>query len=226
MNIERKIVLSIETAIEGGSISIMEGEEEIDFWKGVKEGLKAENFLDEISRVLDKNKIEKKYIKFITVSTGPGSFTGIKIGLATAMGLGTALNCEVIKVSLLDAILKFVNFDKDGKAFVILSVGKNLFFLEKVKFINLYALKEFEKNKALTIEKLTEELKLLSNNQIIVQRGIFESHNNLISNSIKKSNKIIIFDENMAFIIARNITHNNKSDDASDKIPEYESYLL
>ncbi len=204
MKLERKIILSIETAIEGGSVSIVEGENEIDFWKGIKEGLVAEDFLGEISKVLDKNKIAKKYIKLITVSNGPGSFTGIKIGLATARGLGTALNCRVIEVPLLEAILKFVNINGNGKAFVVLPVGKNLFFLEKVEFVNLDVLKGFEKTSALTIDKLIEELELLSNSHIIVHRKIFESYNNLSIKSIGKGNQLIVFEENMAFIIAKN----------------------
>jgi len=171
--------------------------------------------LVEISKVLDKNKIWKKNIKLITVSSGPGSSTGIKIGLATARGLGTALNCEVIEVSLLDAILKFVNIDVNGKAFVVLPVGKNLFFLEKVKFVNLDTLKEFEKTKALTTEKLIEELKFLSNIQIIIQREILGRYNKLISNSIAKNNQLIVFEENLAFILAKNITRNDASDNDS-----------
>ncbi|MBA3692874.1 MAG: tRNA (adenosine(37)-N6)-threonylcarbamoyltransferase complex dimerization subunit type 1 TsaB [Acidobacteria bacterium] len=212
MEPERKIILSIETAIEGGSISIIEGKDEIDFWIGNKESLKAEVFLLEISKILDKNKIEKKNIKSIIVSNGPGSSTGLKIGLATARGLGTALNCEVIEISLFEAVLKFVNMDENCKAFVILPVSKNLFFLKKVKFVNLNPLKEFEKTLALTIEKLIEELKLLSNIQIIIHRKTFESYNNLMSGSIKKSNNLIVFEDNMAFILAKNTTHNNASD--------------
>jgi len=212
MKPERKIVLSIETAVEGGSISVIEGKDEIDFWIGNKEGLKAEDFLLEISKILGKNKIGKKNIKSIIVSNGPGSSTGLKIGLATARGLGTALNCEVIEISLLEAILKFVNIYENGKAFVILPVSKNLFFLEKVKFVNLNTLKEFEETKALTIEKLIEELKLLSNIQIVIHRKVLESYNNLMSDSIKKSNKLIVFEENMAFIIAKKRIPNNASD--------------
>ena len=104
MKLERKIVLSIETAIDGGNISIMEDEDEIDFWKSIKGGLKAEDFLEEVSKILDKNKIEKKCIKLITISNEPGNSTGIKIGLSTARGLGRAFNCEVIEVSLLKVI--------------------------------------------------------------------------------------------------------------------------
>jgi tRNA threonylcarbamoyl adenosine modification protein YeaZ len=204
MELERKIILSIETAIGGGSVSIIEDKDEIDFWEGSREGLKAEDFLGEISKILDKNKIEKKNIKLLTVSNGPGSSTGIKIGLATARGLGTALNCEVIEVSLLRAILKFVNIDGNGKAVIVLPVSKSFFVLEKVQFVNPDVLKEFRKTEAFTIEKLFEELELLSDTQIIFDRKTFESYNNLLSNSIDESNRLIVFEENMASIIAKN----------------------
>ncbi len=204
MKPERKIILSIETAIKGGSISVIEDKDEIDFWEGSREGLKAEDFLGEISKILDKNKIEKKNIKLLTVSNGPGSSTGIKIGLATARGLGTALNCEVIEVSLLRAILKFVNIDGNGKAVIVLPISKSFFVLEKVQFVNPDVLKEFRKTEAFTIEKLFEELELLSDTRIIFDRKTFESYNNLLSNSIDESNRLIVFEENIASIIAKN----------------------
>jgi tRNA threonylcarbamoyl adenosine modification protein YeaZ len=204
MKPERKIILSIETAIKGGSISVIEDKDEIDFWEGSREGLKAEDFLGKISKILDKNKIEKKNIKLLTVSNGPGSSTGIKIGLATARGLGTALNCEVIEVSLLRAILKFVNIDGNGKAVIVLPVSKSFFVLEKVQFVNPDVLKKFRKTEAFTIEKLFEELELLSDTRIIFDRKTFESYNNLLSNSIDESNRLIVFEENMASIIAKN----------------------
>ena len=204
MKSKRKIYLSIETAVGGGSISIIEDEVEIDFWAGTNENLRAEDFLEEISKILNKNKIERKSIKLITVSGGPGSSTGIKIGLATARGLGTALNCEVIAVSLLEAILKFVNIEGNCKVCIILPIGKNLFLLEKVDLVNFKASKIFGKAKVFTIEKLIEELKDLSNIKIIVHRKFLEGYDNLLSKSIDMSNQLIVFNENMASIINKN----------------------
>lgn len=215
MKPDRKIIVSIETAIEGGSISIIENREEIDFWKGTKEGSKAEDFLVEISGILDKNKIERKHIKLINVSNGPGTSTGIKIGLAMAKGLGTALNCEVMEVSLLEAISKFINKGVTGNAFIyILSVGNNLFLFEKVDSVNFNILKKLGKTKTFTIEEIIEELKLLSNIHIIIQQKIFETYNNLMSESINKSNQLIVFKENMASVIGKNATLSNASDKA------------
>jgi hypothetical protein len=114
------------------------------------------------------------------------------------------LNCEVIEVLLLRAILKFVNIDGNGKAVIVLPVSKSFFVLEKVQFVNPDVLKEFRKTEAFTVEKLFEELELLSDTQIIFDRKTFESYNNLLSNSIDESNRLIVFEENMASIIAKN----------------------
>ncbi len=212
MKAERKITLSIETAIEGGSISIIDGTEEVDFWIGAKDGLKAEEFLVEISKILKKNKIEKKHIKLVTVSNGPGSSTGIKIGLATARGIGTALNCEVIEISLLEAILKSLNINRNSKALIILPIGKNLFFLEKVGFVNLDYLNEFGKTGVFTIEKLIEELNSLLNIQIIIHRKGFEIYNHLISKYIETKNQLFIYEGNMAYVMAKNTPLADASD--------------
>lgn len=100
----RNIVLSIETSVQGGSISLLENETEVDFWQGSGSVSKAEDILIELSRLLDKNTIEKNQIKQIVISRGPGSFTGTRIGLAIVLGLKKTLNCDIFGVSVLEAM--------------------------------------------------------------------------------------------------------------------------
>jgi len=94
----RNIILSIETTSKVGRLSLFDGATEIDFWAGNNKASKAEDVLEEISNLLKKNNIEKKYISSIIVSKSSGSSTGIKIGLAIAKGLKTAINCKIIEV--------------------------------------------------------------------------------------------------------------------------------
>ena len=51
-----------------------------------------------IQQVLDKMQIKPTDLTQIAVAVGPGSFTGVRIGLATARGLGLALNIPVMGV--------------------------------------------------------------------------------------------------------------------------------
>jgi len=57
--------------------------------------------LDEIIKMTD---IDLSTIEAIAVAAGPGSFTGLRIGSATAKGMGLALNIPVIGVPTVDAL--------------------------------------------------------------------------------------------------------------------------
>ncbi len=119
---KKKITLAIETAVHGGSLSILEDEKEIDFWIGRTEISKVEDVLEQIFQLLKVNRIGKKEIDLIAVSKGPGSFTGARIGLATALGLKTAWNCEIIGVSVLEAML--LTTKKKGRVITAIPVGR------------------------------------------------------------------------------------------------------
>ena len=57
--------------------------------------------LDEVSRMID---LDMKTIDAIAVAAGPGSFTGLRIGSATAKGLGQALNKPLIGIPTVDGL--------------------------------------------------------------------------------------------------------------------------
>lgn len=57
--------------------------------------------LDEIVRMLD---IKLSEVDAIAVAAGPGSFTGLRIGAATAKGLGLALKLPIISVPTVDSL--------------------------------------------------------------------------------------------------------------------------
>lgn len=98
------LILSIEAAIEGGSISLIRGAVEIALWVGSGNVSRAEDLLGDISRLLQENDIARSEISMIAVSAGPGSFTGVRIGIATALGLKNGLGVEMASVSALEAM--------------------------------------------------------------------------------------------------------------------------
>ncbi len=100
----RPIILAIESAIRGGSIALFQNAEIVDTWLGEGGVSRAEDLLWNIDRMLKNHGIAKTLLNQIVVSIGPGSFTGIRIGLATAMGLATALNIDLAKYSILYAM--------------------------------------------------------------------------------------------------------------------------
>ena len=99
------LILSIEAAIAGGSISLIRDGVEIARWVGSGNVSRAEDLLGDISRLLHENDIARSEISMIAVSAGPGSFTGVRIGIATALGLKNGLGVGMASVSALEAVV-------------------------------------------------------------------------------------------------------------------------
>jgi tRNA threonylcarbamoyl adenosine modification protein YeaZ len=84
-------LLAIETASEACSVALLEGERLIAYDHRVLGRGHAETLVPMIDALPDKGKAAR-----ILVSLGPGSFTGVRIGLATARALGYAWGAEVL----------------------------------------------------------------------------------------------------------------------------------
>jgi tRNA threonylcarbamoyladenosine biosynthesis protein TsaB len=65
---------------------------------------RAVSVLEDADRLLRESGLERAELTRLVVGTGPGSFTGLRLGLATARGLALALDLPVAGVSTLDAL--------------------------------------------------------------------------------------------------------------------------
>ncbi len=64
----------------------------------------SEGFLPLVENILSATKRDIKNIDYFAVTVGPGSFTGLRIGVATVKGLAHAVNKPLVEVSTLDAL--------------------------------------------------------------------------------------------------------------------------
>ncbi|MBA8877342.1 tRNA (adenosine(37)-N6)-threonylcarbamoyltransferase complex dimerization subunit type 1 TsaB [Phyllobacterium myrsinacearum] len=64
----------------------------------------AERLMAFIEQTLDEAGVSISAIGKIAVSVGPGSFTGVRVGVSTARGFGLALKCPVVGISTLEAL--------------------------------------------------------------------------------------------------------------------------
>ena len=63
----------------------------------------AEVLMELIEACLDQSKTTYNDLNRIGVTIGPGSFTGVRVGMSVARGLGLSLNIPVLGISTLDA---------------------------------------------------------------------------------------------------------------------------
>ena len=120
---EGRVILAIEAAVRGGSIVLLNDDHEIAAWHGTEDVSRAEDLLPNISDILDRTHIEKHEVDLIAVSNGPGSYTGIRIGLATALGLARALNIDCVGRALLPAIAELHR--RENSCVVVIPIGRS-----------------------------------------------------------------------------------------------------
>lgn len=84
-----------------------------------------------IEDVLVQSRIEKSVLHAIVVSTGPGSFTGLRVGMASAKALAVSLNIPLVGVSTYSAIATRL-FTQFGKTCVLIPSRKNEFYLGRI----------------------------------------------------------------------------------------------
>jgi tRNA threonylcarbamoyladenosine biosynthesis protein TsaB len=97
-------ILGIDTATMISGIGVAEdGKILTDFKYDVKL-THSEVLLSYIEKLLKKLKLKLEDFDGFSVSIGPGSFTGLRIGLATIKGLGFASGKPVVGIPTLDAL--------------------------------------------------------------------------------------------------------------------------
>jgi len=97
-------ILGIETSTGVCSVALTDGERMGDELS-IAEGLvHSEKLIPLIDRVLKRNSLPLKRLDGIAVSVGPGSFTGVRIGVATARAFAQVLDIPLAGVLSLDAL--------------------------------------------------------------------------------------------------------------------------
>lgn len=100
------MLLAIDTSLSSVSLCMMKenATESIAHKIVLMEKGHAEALLPLLRDLFSVNQIEKKSIRKIAVTVGPGSYTGMRIGIAAAKAMGVALNIPVVGVSTLAAL--------------------------------------------------------------------------------------------------------------------------
>ncbi len=88
----------------------------------------AENIFRLIENVLSRGGLSRDDIKMIAVNVGPGSFTGLRVGMSTAKGLAVSLDVPISGVSTFEAAAPRL-YGECGSSAILVPSRRNEFYL-------------------------------------------------------------------------------------------------
>jgi tRNA threonylcarbamoyladenosine biosynthesis protein TsaB len=100
----RPIMLALETATMCGSVALVAENRCLAEFSLQTGETHSRRLLAGVDRILQETGIDWPDVDAVAVSLGPGSFTGLRIGLATAKGLAMAGGAKLIGVGTLDGL--------------------------------------------------------------------------------------------------------------------------
>lgn len=98
------LFLAIDTATARGSVALARGVELLEAMSGDARQTHGQRLPGELQTLLARHGLTTAAVDCFVVAVGPGSFTGLRVGIATVQGLALAHNRPVLGVSVLDTL--------------------------------------------------------------------------------------------------------------------------
>jgi len=170
-------ILSIDTSSSNCATALLEDDKLIDENSLNNGKTHSENLIPLIDELLKRNNLGFNEIGLISVSIGPGSFTGIRIGIASIKAIAQVHNIKIAGVTSLETLARIDESEKN-KVCLIDCKNDQVYFAAFDKDYNL-----IDDYKADDINNLLDTLKNFEGSVFIGDGAIF--HKELLQNNIK-----------------------------------------
>ncbi len=175
-------LLSLDTATQACSIAVSQGDDLIVESTIVTRQTHSRHLLSLIRDALDRAGFKVSDLDGIVVTRGPGSFTGLRIGISTAKGLAKAHNIPLLGVSYLEC-LAWQSGMIDGVVCALMDARRDEVY---------FALYQFEHSKIKTIVpdsvgSLNSLLEKIDGHCLFIGNGVYLYHQVIASRMGKKA---------------------------------------
>lgn len=165
-------ILGIDTSTMAANIAVLEDDKLICEYTINTTKTHSQKLMPMIENMLKLSDIEIKEIDAIGICVGPGSFTGLRIGMATAKAMAHVNNIPLIGVNSLEIL--GANMDRcDKKICSILDAQRNQVYTCKYIFEE-NKIKKLEEIKIMPIDDLLEELSATNEEWIILGEAVYK----------------------------------------------------
>ena len=200
-------ILAFDTSTEKFSISILKNNKIVLNLSKIINKTYSKFLIPILKKSLEKSKLDVKEINYILISLGPGSFTGVRIGIAAAKGLGMPHKINISGFNNMDILANSINDNiKEKRIVTIIKSKKSDYYfqvfnskkkpIKKISFFSINNLPSFffKKNIVfsgdLDIELIKEinKKKKKKKKNFVYKRKILNA--SLLINLIKKNQHI------------------------------------
>lgn len=149
------MLLSLDSSAVTASVALTDGDRVIKS-EFVNSGLThSETLLPMVKRVMGDNEFSS--LDAVAITAGPGSFTGVRIGVATVKGIAFAGNIPCYGVSTLEAIA--YNFVDENCVVCAVMDARRMQFYNAIFKVENGIISRFTPDRAISIDDLRDELK-------------------------------------------------------------------
>jgi tRNA threonylcarbamoyladenosine biosynthesis protein TsaB len=122
-------ILALETTSPHCSVALVDGERVVTSVQTLQPSARAENTLETIDRALQDAGWQKSNLARVAVGIGPGSFTGVRVGIAIAEGIASGLAIPLIGIVSLRAMAAGVPANEERLRCPVLDARRNELFV-------------------------------------------------------------------------------------------------
>lgn len=124
-NIKSPTILAIDSTSGSCSVSIWKNNAISTYCEELSSSLQAKRLIQMVEEALDKSKTQYSELSAVATTVGPGSFTGIRIGLASARAIGFAAKIPVLGFNSLEVMAFGAKLQEaNSPILAILNAGK------------------------------------------------------------------------------------------------------
>ena len=176
-------ILGIDSSSVSCSVAVLNDNKSI--CKIINNGLThSQTLLPMIDEILTEANLSVKDIDLIAITKGPGSFTGLRIGMATVKGIAAPFNTPCICVSTLEAIAQTASENHNGILCAVMDARCNQVYNALFKKENDELIRLCE-DRAISIADLEKELKEIDKPIILCGDGTAVCEKNFLDIKFK-----------------------------------------
>lgn len=215
-------ILAFDSTATSASVAVFDDDNLIgEFFINTKQ-THSQTLLPMAESLLKNTKVDVKDIDLFAVNTGPGSFTGVRIGVAAVKGMAMALNKPCVAVSTLDS-MAYNLLDVNCTAVCVMDARCNQVYNANFKVDN-GNIEKLCDDRALSIDELTDELKSVDGHIVLVGDGAklcFDKMKDAIPNIKIASIQNRYQKASSTALVALNLYNNGKTLTAEELMPYY-----